>query len=100
MRLMTEYWPFDLARKLAHAVLRLGPLSQIGQRVLLDYEFTDQVHEPVDLGLIDLEAARAGLVVFGAAAKLDSIVGALAWRRRMQQLLLPRRSGFRWQRGL
>jgi len=36
---------------------------------------SDQVHEPVDLGLIDLEAARTGLVVFGAAAKLDSIVG-------------------------
>ena len=53
--------------------MRFRPLGQIGQRVLRDHQFANQVHQAVDLRLIDLEASWAGIRVFGATAKLDRV---------------------------
>ena len=63
----------DFAGEFTHAKLLLGPLSQIGQSVLRDHQFTDQVHQAVDLCLIYLETLGAGVSILGAAAELDAI---------------------------
>ena len=66
----------DFARQFAHTELILCPLSKIGQRILGHHHFADQVHQPVNLGLIDLEAlgTGSGAGVLCATAKARAFV--------------------------
>jgi len=76
----------DLARKLAHAKLSLRALGKIRQRVFRHHHFADQVHQPVDFDLIDLEASGTVKGIFGSATEFRAIV-----LRRLERVAWPLR---------
>ena len=62
---------FDFTREFTHAELRFRALGQIGQPIFRNHQLANQVHQPIDFGLIDFEASWADKRVFGATAKFD-----------------------------
>ena len=48
---------------------------QVRQGVLGNHHLADEIHQPVDLGLVDLQALRAAKGILGPAAELELSLG-------------------------
>jgi hypothetical protein len=64
--------------------------ARYGSAFFSRHQLADQVHQPVDLALIDFQALWAGIAILGPASELDSII-----RCNFAGVAFPRRAGVR-----